>query len=278
MVSSSSFIALMAVLLAAFAFVSAEARFLECEPKYELKRKQCDKLIRKCQNFLGIKMKWTGPGTAVNGVNQGDGGCQCDQYCGYQSPEPCRRDPQCSWIGGMCYNNKFGIPGAPVRKCPLTPAPTAAPTTKSPTFAPSKSPTTALQKVETCFSPADMKMTNRFARDNAPTTCQVSANTGTFQYQVFTFPAPADGNTTLSWNQGNCTTGSGQPNNIFVTLHTKSFNTSDICGNFLFGAGTGTFSEPIQNIPVNDSMVVVLNGNNATGLSTCCGSFTILLN
>lgn len=47
----------------------------------------------------------------------GDGGCQCDQYCGYKCKRACNKDKQCYWQDGKCYNKETKELGAPMLEC-----------------------------------------------------------------------------------------------------------------------------------------------------------------
>jgi hypothetical protein len=127
------------VVLVVWVVMIQEIHSLNCGPDPGLPVHDCKKLIKKCKNLYGIKMKWTSIGTVIGGQVQGDGGCQCDQYCGFLTKEPCNRDGQCTWKNGACYNEKFDILGTPILNCPLTLAPTKSPTTSTP----SKTPTTS---------------------------------------------------------------------------------------------------------------------------------------
>ena len=53
-----------------------------CGPYLSLNLQQCKKRIKACKK-VGIKIKWTGMGTVVNGKVQGDGGCQCDNIADF---------------------------------------------------------------------------------------------------------------------------------------------------------------------------------------------------
>jgi hypothetical protein len=146
MFRSALLVALLAVLM--FVLNETSAVYINCAPDPGLQKKPCQKLIKKCKNIFGVKMKWTGIGTVLDHQVQGDGGCQCDQYCGYFTADPCNRDDQCIWKNGACYNRASNNIGAPVLQCPLTLLPTKSPTTSKPTFSPttskpSTSPTTS---------------------------------------------------------------------------------------------------------------------------------------
>lgn len=86
-----------------------------CRPQVGLNKKTCDKLIKKCAG-VNVKMKWNGH-TCI--PKKEDSGCQCDGYCGYGCPKPCKADPQCTWnyTDGSCYNKITGQIGGPIDPC-----------------------------------------------------------------------------------------------------------------------------------------------------------------
>jgi hypothetical protein len=86
---------------------------LLCQPAYGLNRNQCNRLIRFCRQ-IGKPMKWTGAG--CKGVH-GDGGCQCNKYCGYVCKETCNRDSSCKFQNGQCIVKETGLPGEPILLC-----------------------------------------------------------------------------------------------------------------------------------------------------------------
>jgi hypothetical protein len=90
---------------------------LDCEPKSGITHKDCKKIIRKCKKNYDIRMKWT-VGSVIGGKGQGDGGCQCDQYCAFATPKACNNDIQCIWKSDQCYNKDSGRVGAPILQCP----------------------------------------------------------------------------------------------------------------------------------------------------------------
>jgi len=89
----------------------------------------------------------TRPGSSsVDGKKVSDGGCQCDQYCGYQTKTPCVRDTECFWNNQVsppaCYNTRSQTKGGPILTCLPTTSPTSLPSvspSKAPTFKPSTS-------------------------------------------------------------------------------------------------------------------------------------------
>ena len=60
----------------------------------------------------------------------GDGGCQCDNYCGYTCKGSCNNDEQCSWVenkvrnkkikrkfDGVCVLDTTKLPTGPIKHC-----------------------------------------------------------------------------------------------------------------------------------------------------------------
>jgi hypothetical protein len=92
---------------------------LPCVPQVKMEKKGCTSLIERCG--AKSKMKWTGPGCSIKGVRQFDGGCQCNEYCGYTCKKMCNMDASCSWVGpasgGTCHNKKTSMSGVLINKC-----------------------------------------------------------------------------------------------------------------------------------------------------------------
>ena len=114
-----------------------------CRPREGLNRRICENLIVHCARY-GIGMKWmhgeprikklTGRPPRCNRVRTKASGCQCQNYCGYKTPQGCNRDPLCTWEWletaeeykaanrrcserrGQC-NYKTGGPGYPISQC-----------------------------------------------------------------------------------------------------------------------------------------------------------------
>ena len=85
-----------------------------CKPVLTQQKRVCDKLMKSC-NANNSPMKWVAKGCRVKGSPVGDGGCQCDGYCGYSCRAPCNRDKQCFWnmAANACYvkaTNTLGVP------------------------------------------------------------------------------------------------------------------------------------------------------------------------
>jgi len=155
---------------------------LKCYPQKGVTEAECLIKIQYCPFFQDIFMKWAGigcPKKGKKGKKLGDGGCQCNQYCGYQCESSCNSDRQCHWVSSesQCYNKYTGLPGVPMSMCynvtprpslsptffptksPTTPKPSYSPTTSQPsvsptTSTPSTSPTTSRPSVSPSFSPS----------------------------------------------------------------------------------------------------------------------------
>ena len=122
----------------------------DCTPFYTTQRKPCEKLMKYCKPLGGI-MKWTFKGCrGYPNVPLGDGGCQCDGYCGYTCATPCRRDKQCYWNmnAKACYVKATNQRGVPILDClpknsTVSPEPTSSPTVSAPSTSPTPSPVTS---------------------------------------------------------------------------------------------------------------------------------------
>ena len=88
-----------------------------CTPKLKTNKQTCQRMIKTCNNGLGIKMKWNG--TPCKG-SPGKSGCHCDQYCGYSCAKACKKDKQCFWQNNQCYNKLSGQPGGSSPFCAST--------------------------------------------------------------------------------------------------------------------------------------------------------------
>ena len=112
-------------LVTLFALAAAPRQKIDvalCGPDFTLTKTQCQRRIYACYIDYGLLLKWTGIGTRFTpGKPEGDGGCQCDEYCGYRSRKPCTSDDQCRWDdsidGGFCVNRATGDVGAPMPEC-----------------------------------------------------------------------------------------------------------------------------------------------------------------
>ena len=88
-----------------------------CRPQGHIIKKDCTPRIKQCGN-IDVKMKWTGRGCrSSSGAILGDGGCQCDGYCGYSCKNACRKDHQCYWANSICMSKATREPGAPITTC-----------------------------------------------------------------------------------------------------------------------------------------------------------------
>jgi hypothetical protein len=109
-----------------------------CRSFYTRFRAICDLVRIRCLLDHGIIMKWAGVGSRPFFFR--DGGCQCNQFCGYFTRRPCNRDSQCYWdrFERACFNRRTGEIGEPIEECPVFSArrPTTSPTTSSPTLSP----------------------------------------------------------------------------------------------------------------------------------------------
>jgi len=92
-----------------------------CRPQSGLNQEACTKLQTYCA-ARGVIMKWTGKGCG----NSGDGGCQCNHYCGFSCKRSCNagKGPtkQCKWIDGACHVYNYGTQtkgpkGTPITQC-----------------------------------------------------------------------------------------------------------------------------------------------------------------
>jgi len=161
----------------------------QCGPFYTTTMSQCLTRAAACKAQFGIILKWTGPGTTgKNGLPLGDGGCQCDQYCGYLSVTPCKHDPQCIFATKhkRCYNKKSMTPGHPILVCPVpatgkpSAAETSAPVSKVPAFqpsvSPSRAPTTSKPSKNPTISHSPTKSPTTSRPSKNPTTSRPTEN------------------------------------------------------------------------------------------------------
>ena len=113
-----------------------------CGPQPSLNFVECQQRIQNCANS-NLRLKWSGTGSRVRmkvrrrcrNVKVGDGGCQCQSYCGYLTEKVCNRDPLCEWkrTGGVyprrscrsgqhkgaCFTKGSDTPSGPIELCTL---------------------------------------------------------------------------------------------------------------------------------------------------------------
>ena len=88
-----------------------------CKPSGRMTKQRCRALVSKCET-VESKLKWTGKGCrSPKGAILGDGGCQCDGYCGYHCKKACSSDRQCHWVNNTCQVRATGLPGVPITQC-----------------------------------------------------------------------------------------------------------------------------------------------------------------
>jgi hypothetical protein len=77
----------------------------DCHPDADSQPATCNQRKKACQK-VHIGLKWAGTGCIKNNKPVGDGGCQCNDYCGYTCQSACNTDSQCYWeiSKGLCYN------------------------------------------------------------------------------------------------------------------------------------------------------------------------------
>jgi len=123
-------------------FIASDVQ-ASCRPILTTTRESCLAKAATCVS-QGVILKFAGGGCKKGNKHLGDGGCQCNEYCGYTCGQACVRDPQCYWnkANKKCYNKATHQPGFPIPICPATTSPSTAPTA-SPTVSPSTSVPTA---------------------------------------------------------------------------------------------------------------------------------------